>query len=44
VGRTPLAKDDEDRLLGVWNGQAITCGKDALRLTPLSKATSAKSD
>ncbi len=39
-----LAKDDDGRLLGVWNGRAITAGKDGLRLTPLAKATTAKSD
>jgi hypothetical protein len=44
VGETPLAKDDDGRLVGVWNGQALTAGKDALRLTPLAKATAAKSD
>ncbi len=42
VGATPLDKDD-GWLVGVWNGQALTLGKDALRLTPLVKAT-AKSD
>ena len=43
VGATPLDKDDDGRLVGVWNGQALTAGKDSLRLTPLAKAT-AKSD
>ncbi len=44
VGETALAKDDDGRLVGVWNGRAITAGKDGLRLTPLAKATTAKSD
>ncbi len=39
VGETPLDKDDDGRLVGVWNGRALTAGKDALRLTPLAKAT-----
>ena len=42
VGQTPLDKDDDGRLVGVWNGQALTAGKDSLRLTPLAKATAAK--
>jgi hypothetical protein len=44
VGATPLTKDDDGRLVGVWKGQALTAGKDGLRLTPLAKATTAKSD
>ncbi len=43
VGETPLDKDDDGRLVGVWNGRALTVGKDSLRLTPLAKAT-AKGD
>ena len=43
IGQTPLAKDDAGRLVAVWNGQALTAGKDALRLTPLVKGT-AKGD
>ncbi len=43
VGETPLDKDDDGRLVGVWNGRALTAAKDALRLTPLAKAT-AKGD
>ena len=43
VGETPLDKDDDGRLVGVWEGQALTAGKDTLRLTPLAKAT-AKGD
>ena len=39
VGETPLDKDDDGRLVGVWNGRAPTVGKDSLRLTPLVKAT-----
>ncbi|HVS37889.1 MAG TPA: hypothetical protein VMS17_20185 [Gemmataceae bacterium] len=42
IGVTPIDKDD-GRLVGVWNGQALTLGADALHLTPLAKA-SAKGD
>ena len=44
VGATPLAADDDSRLLAVWNGVALTAGKDCLRLTPLAKAATAKSE
>lgn len=39
IGETPLATGDDGRLVGVWNGEALTAGKDSLRLTPLAKAT-----
>ena len=41
VGKTSLPADDAGRLLGVWNGQALMAGKDALKLTPLAKASAA---